>query len=121
MRFATMILLACAAPLMALAACTGSAGQPGNASDIPAQASVALDRAEAAYDRINLFANVLLPLLPEPYATRVRTAQAIADRAFAAARAATTLAEQLAELRKAEAAAKTIAELASIPLEPAPH
>lgn len=98
-----------AGPLLALAlmlglplsGCATTAGRV----DVPA----AIERADAAYARIRIAAELALPLLPPVTAARVRTAMALADQAIAAARAASDVAEQLRQMRAVERQAATIA------------
>jgi hypothetical protein len=100
---------AIALPCLLLAACatTTSASPPAPIE----RADAAIDRAQAAYDQAKLFADILLPLLPSQYQARVLAAEATANLAFAAARRAATMAEQLAALRRAETALGEIAAI----------
>jgi hypothetical protein len=66
--------------------------------------SAAVERAQAHYDRLRGWADVLLPYVPESHARRVRFGLAAADRALAAARLAVTLQEQRAAVAEAERA-----------------
>ncbi|WP_156002616.1 hypothetical protein [Sphingomonas melonis] len=95
-----MLVAALAAASLALASC---ATMPA-----PAQATPAIDRAQAAYDRIASAAELLLPFLPADRAAQVRLAMALAERGLIAARYAATAVEQVAALRQAEAATATI-------------
>ena len=101
-------LVPCAAPPLVLSACNGTSGVPGNASDIPAQATAAVDRATADYYRTKPFIDMLVQVLPVEYAARVLRAQTITESALAAAKTATSAATQIAALRQAEAAMKKI-------------
>jgi hypothetical protein len=75
------------------------------------RADAAVTRAQAAYDRLRVIAEVVMPLVPVSYQSRLLAAQAAAERGLAAARAAVLLADQLAALRRTEAA---VAEISSI-------
>lgn len=94
----------CAASMM-LACCatmrTPSTGQA-------AQIGSAIDRAQAAYERIAATAALVLPYLSPEHAARVRLAMSLAERGLLAARYAVTATEQLAALKQAEAATATI-------------
>ena len=68
----------------------------------------AIDRAQAAYDRIALAAEVVLPFVSDERAARIRLALSLAERGLLAARSAATATEQLAALKQAEAATATI-------------
>jgi len=68
----------------------------------------AIDRAQAAYDRIALAAEVVLPFVSDERAARIRLAMSLAERGLLAARSAATATEQLAALKQAEAATATI-------------
>jgi hypothetical protein len=72
----------------------------------------AIDRAQAAYDRIAASAEIVLPFLSPERQVRVRLAMAITERGLLVARNAATAADQLAALREAKAASATIAETA---------
>jgi hypothetical protein len=72
-----------------------------------------LERAEAAYTRIRGIALMVLPIVPEAYASSIRDGLDKADRALVAARAASSLAEQLIELRKVERATSDVERAAS--------
>jgi hypothetical protein len=69
----------------------------------------AIDRAQAAYDRIAASAEAILPFVSPERAARMRLAMALAERGLIAARLAATNAERAAALKQAEAAAATIA------------
>lgn len=94
----------CAASMM-LASCatlpTPSTGQA-------AQIESAIDRAQAAYDRIASTADLVLPFLLPERAARVRLAMSLAERGLLAARYAATAAERLAALKQAEVATAAI-------------
>ncbi|QCB42992.1 hypothetical protein E5673_12830 [Sphingomonas sp. PAMC26645] len=90
----------CAAS-MALASCS-TLPPPSNAT--AAQIGTAVDRAQAAYDRVAASANLVLPFLSPERAARIRLAMSLAERGLTAARYAATAAEQLAVLKQAEAA-----------------
>ena len=84
---------------LALSACAGMTPRPAAPGDgvlapAPVGETPALLRAEAAYLRIRSAAERVLPWLPEPYASRAHRALAVADRAFGAARLATSVADQ---------------------------
>ena len=74
----------------------------------------AIDRAQAAYDRIAGSAELILPFVSPERAARIRLAMALTERGLLAARNAATAAEKLAALKQAEAATATI-EVASTP------
>lgn len=99
----------CAA-LMALASC---ATLPTPSTEQAAQIGTAIDRAQAAYDRITVSANLVLPFLSPERQARIRLAMALTERGLLAARFAATAAEQLAALKQAEAATATIAATAA--------
>ncbi len=94
----------CAASMM-LASC---ATMPTPSTGQAAQIGSAIDRAQAAYDRIAASADVILPFLSPERAARVRLAMSLAERGLLAARYAATAVEQLAALRQAEAATAAI-------------
>lgn len=73
-----------------------------------AQIGTAIDRAQAAYDRIATSAEVVLPFLSPERQARIRLAMALTERGLIAARTAATVAGQLAALKQAEAATATI-------------
>ncbi len=68
----------------------------------------AIDRAQAAYDRIAVTAELILPFVSPERAARIRLAMALTERGLLAARNASTAAEKLAALNLAEAATATI-------------
>lgn len=68
----------------------------------------AIDRAQAAYDRIAMSAELILPFVSPERAARIRLAMALTERGLLAARNASTAAEKLAALKQAEAATATI-------------
>ncbi|KQO13293.1 hypothetical protein [Sphingomonas sp. Leaf242] len=90
---------------MSLASC---ATMPTPSTAQAAQIGTAIDRAQAAYDRIAAAAERILPFLSPERQARVRLAMALTERGLIAARNAATIAEQLAALRQAEAATATI-------------
>ena len=92
----------CAAS-MALASC----------ATMPTASGVAIDRAQAAYDRIAASADIILPFLSPERQARVRLAMALTERGLLAARTAATIAEQRAALAQVEAASTVIATTAS--------
>jgi len=94
----------CAASMM-LANCTT---MPAPSTKQAAQIGTAIDRAQAAYDRIAASAEVILPFLSPERQARIRLAMALTERGLLAARYAATAAEQLAALKQAEAATATI-------------
>lgn len=94
----------CAASMM-LASC---ATMPTPSTGQAAQIGSAIDRAQAAYDRIAGAAEVVLPFLSPERAARVRLAMSLSERGLLAARYAATAAEQLAALKQAEAATSSI-------------
>ncbi len=68
----------------------------------------AVDRAQAAYDRIAGSAELILPFVSPERAARIRLAMALTERGLLAARNAATAAEKLAALKQAETATATI-------------
>lgn len=94
----------CAASMM-LASC---ATMQAPSAEQAAQIGTAIDRAQAAYDRITATAALVLPYLSPERAARVRLAMSLAERGLLAARYAATAAEQLAALKQAEAATAAI-------------
>jgi len=98
----------CAASMM-LASC---ATMPTPSTGQAAQIGSAIDRAQAAYERIASTADLVLPFLSPERAARVRLAMALAERGLLAARYAANAAEQLAALKQAEAATATISAVA---------
>lgn len=94
----------CAAS-MSLASC---ATMPTPSTEQAAQIGTAIDRAQAAYDRISASAEVILPFLSPERQARIRLAMALTERGLIAARSAATVAEQLVALKQAEAATVTI-------------
>ncbi|KQM65776.1 hypothetical protein ASE75_05970 [Sphingomonas sp. Leaf17] len=68
----------------------------------------AVDRAQAAYDRIAATAQIILPYVSPARAARIQLALSLAERGLIAARLASTLAEQRAALARAEAATAII-------------
>ncbi len=94
----------CAAS-MSLASC---ATMPTPSTEQAAQIGTAIDRAQAAYDRISASANLVLPFLSTERQARIRLAMALTERGLIAARYAATAAEQMAALKQAEAATATI-------------
>ncbi|MDQ0838822.1 hypothetical protein [Sphingomonas faeni] len=91
----------CAASIM-LASCA-TMPTPSNAQ--AAQIESAIDRAQAAYDRIGAAAQIVLPFLSPDHAARIHLAMSLAERGLLAARYAATADEQLDALKQAEAAA----------------
>lgn len=69
---------------------------------------VAIDRAQAAYDRIAESAALILPFVSPERAARIRLAMALTERGLLAARYAATAAEKAEALRQAEAATAAI-------------
>lgn len=94
----------CAAS-MALASC---ATMPTPSIETAAQIGTAVSRAQVAYDRISVSANLVMPFLSPERQARIRLAMALTERGLLAARYAATAAEQLAALKQAEAATATI-------------
>jgi hypothetical protein len=94
----------CAASMM-LASC---ATMPTPSTRQAAQIGSAIDRAQAAYDRIAATSALILPYLSPERAARVRLAMSLAERGLLAARYAATAAEQLTALKQAEAATAAI-------------
>ncbi len=106
----------CAASMM-LASC---ATMPTPSTEQVAEIGAAIDRAQAAYDRIAAAAEVVLPFVSNDRAARIRLGMALAERGLLAARLAATAAEQLAALKEAEAATATI-EVSSASQSTPPH
>ncbi len=94
----------CAASMM-LASC---ATMPTPSTGQAAQIGSAIDRTQAAYDRIAATADLVLPFLSPERAARVRLAMSLAERGLLAARYAATAAERVAALKQAEAATAAI-------------
>lgn len=94
----------CAASMM-LASC---ATMPSPSTETAVHIGSAIDRAEAAYDRIASTAVLVLPFLSPERAARVRLVMALAERGLLVARYAATAAEQVAALKQAEAATAAI-------------
>ncbi len=120
----TRLMIAMAAlALLPLTAC-GSASPPATPSDVApasapvstaaaaagaqgaiAAASAKLARLETRYRNARAFVDLLiLPFASTPRAAQIRDIENRIDRAFAAARTAKSLAEQLAQLARAEGA-----------------
>ena len=79
----------CAASMM-LASC---ATMPTPSTGQAAQMGTAIDRAQAAYDRIAAATTLILPYLSADRAAQVRLAMSLAERGLLAARYAATAAE----------------------------
>ena len=94
----------CAAS-MTLASC---ATMPTPSTKTAVQIGDAIERAQAAYDRIAASADVILPFLSPERQARVRLAMALTERGLLAARTAATIVEQRAALAQAEAASNVI-------------
>ena len=73
-----------------------------------AHIGTAIDRAQAAYNRIAIAAEVVLPFVSDDRAARIRLAMSLAERGLLAARMAATATEQLAALKQAEAATAAV-------------
>lgn len=71
---------------------------------LPAPTATAIERVQARFDRLRPYAELVLPNLSPARAARVRLALELTERALAAARVATTLAEQQRALAVAEKA-----------------
>lgn len=99
----------CAASIT-LASC---ATMPTSSPETVAEIGSAIDRAQAAYDRIAVTSALVLPYLSPERAARVRLAMSLAERSLLAARYAATAAEQLVALKQAEAATAAIETTAS--------
>ena len=99
----------CAASMMLASCATMPTPTPGQA----AQIGTAIDRAQAAYDRIAATAELVLPFLSPERAARVRLAMALTERGLLTARNAASTAEQLAALKQAKAATAAIETTAS--------
>lgn len=69
----------------------------------------AIDRAQAAYERIAASAEIILPFVSPERAARIRLAMALTERGLLVARYAATAAEKEAALKQAEAATAAIA------------
>lgn len=90
----------CAASMMLASCATMPPPTPGQA----AQIGTAIDRAQAAYDRIASTAELVLPFLSPERAARVHLAMSLAERGLLAARYAATAVEQSAALKQFETA-----------------
>ena len=97
-----MIRLLIAAALLPLAGCTPATVN--SAGSAAVRTDAALDRAELAYAGARAVADVVAPWLSAEQAAAVSLIEAQIERALAAARAATTLAEQMIALEQARAA-----------------
>ena len=98
----------CAASMMLDSCATMPPPTPAQA----AQIGSAIDRAQAAYDRIAATAEIVFPFLSPERAARMRLAMSLAERGLLSARYAATAAEHLAALKQAEAATAAIDETA---------
>jgi len=102
--------LAMAASSLSIASCA-TISTP--SVETAAHIGTAIDRAQAAYDRIALAAEVVLPFVSDDRAARIRLGMALAKRGLLAARLAATATEQLAALKQAQAATAAIETIAS--------
>jgi predicted lipoprotein len=100
-----MLTAALCAASISLASC---ATMPTPSAEQAAQIGTAINRAQAAYDRIAASADVVLPFLSPERQARIRLAMALTERGLIAARTAATFVEQQAALRQVEAATATI-------------
>ncbi len=123
MRFP--IALWCLASLAAVACSPTPPGTIG--SSAPPTSSTTLDRAgltltavEQRHDRAQVVVGLVADMLPADQAAKVRAAQMIVGRALIAARRALTLADQVAQLRRAQAASDTIDAATGISTAPVP-
>lgn len=73
---------------------------------------------EARAERLSTIVDLVVVLLPPEQQLAVRIGQAAAARALAAARAAVTIADQVAELRRARAELDRIDRVTGVPTEP---
>lgn len=94
----------CAAS-MTCASCTT---MPTRSPESAAHIGSAIDRAQAAYDRIAASAEIVLPFLSPERQARIRLAMALTERGLIAARYAATAAERAAALAQVEAASAVI-------------
>ena len=92
----------------ALLAAVAAAVMTCSCSTIAAPSVSAIDRAQAAYDRIAGSAELIFPFVSPERAARIRLAIALTERGLLAARSAATAAEKLAALKQAEAATAAI-------------
>lgn len=76
---------------------------------LPQPTAAAIERVQARFDRLRPYAELVLPSLSPARAARVRLALELTERALAAARVATTLAEQQRALATAEKAIAVVA------------
>ncbi len=98
----------------ALLAAVAAAAMTCSCTTIAPPSVSAIDRAQAAYDRIAGSAELILPFVSPERAARIRLAMALTERGLLAARNAATAAEKLAALKQAEAATATIETTAAL-------
>lgn len=103
---------------MALASC---ATMPTPSTELAARIGTAIDRAQAAHERIFASAEIILPFLSPERQARILLAMALTERGLLPARYAATAAEQLAALKQAEAATAAVVTTASSYLWPVSH
>lgn len=107
----TRLALALAASSMTIATC---ATMLTPSVETAAHIGTAIDRAQAAYDRIAAAAEIVLPFVSADRAARIRLGMALAERGLLAARLAATATEQLAALKRAEAATSQVETTAKL-------
>lgn len=90
-----------AAVALGLAACSGT-GPIRSSGDVVASAAAKIDKAEQDYQEAKAFAELLLPILPAQWQTRVRAIEAKIERGLELARVAVDAAAQAAELAQVE-------------------
>lgn len=127
----TRLSLVCAA-LLTLAACAVAppaavGDRPPATSSTPAttptpsiveRADRTLTVIEARAERLSTIVDLVVVLLPPEQQLAVRVGQAAASQALAAARAAVTIADQVAQLRRARAELDRIDRVTGVPTEP---
>jgi hypothetical protein len=102
----SILAIALAASLSACA--TTSAGNAGLGDRLAAAAPL-IDAVQQRYDRARAFAALFLPYLPPARAAQLRAIGAVVEQALAAARTATSVGEQAAEIQRARDAAAQFA------------
>jgi hypothetical protein len=103
------------APLRAIVVSIAASLSLAGCASMPpvADRHTSLERAYSSYQRIRIAAAIAAPFLPPQLQATIATAEARADVAFALARAASSAADQLEQLRAAEAAAGDIDQAAA--------
>jgi hypothetical protein len=92
-----------------LSACATTSTGTASLGDRLAAAAPLIDAVQQRYDRARGFAALFMPYLPPPRAAQLRAIGAVVEQALAAARTATSVAEQAAEIQRARDAAAQFA------------